>query len=193
MRVFFWLGLSSETDVIFSEKSYIPAGYGLSEDHVNALGLPSKIFYSERHWFQLNTYLYTGRDMLMLDIAGCSDPFAVINLHNQSVTSKTIDNTVNPTWNETLTLREVCLYGDRAGLALDPPEICVEIFDEDPFGIKEFMGRFYVKPIVILDHEQGPPKLKWYKLYYNYEHSGDILASFELIYKKVFCYYFLTI
>jgi hypothetical protein len=186
MRIFLWLGLCSETDVIFSEKKYIPSGYGLSENHINELGLPSKIFYNEKHTFQLNTYLYTGRDMLMLDIAGCSDPFAVINMHNQSVVSKTIDNTVNPTWNQTLTLKEIVFYGDKDELVADPPQICVEIFDEDPFGIKEFMGRFYVRPIVILDNDHYPPKLKWYKLYFNYEHAGDILASFELIYKKAF-------
>ena len=47
------------------------------------------------------------------------------------------------------------------------------------------MGRFYVKPAMNpgLKH---PPKLKWYKLYHTYEHAGDILASFELVYLKVF-------
>ena len=46
---------------------------------------------------------------------------------------------------------------------------------------REFMGRFYIKPVITLAR-QSPPKLKWHKLYYAYQHSGDILASFELVY-----------
>ena len=82
------------------------------------------------------------------------------------------------------------MYGDINALALDPPEICVDVFDADPFGIKEFMGRFHVKPVVssVKDSAGGmPPKLGWYKLFCNYEHAGDVLASFELIYEKVSC------
>lgn len=43
------------------------------------------------------------------------------------------------------------------------------------------MGRFYIKPVVSLSR-QSPPKLKWHKLFHTYQHSGDILASFELVY-----------
>jgi hypothetical protein len=47
---------------------------------------------------------------------------------------------------------------------------------------KEFMGRTFVKPFVNKDKKHvPPPKLKWYKIFCNSEHSGDILASFELI------------
>jgi hypothetical protein len=46
------------------------------------------------------------------------------------------------------------------------------------------MGSFYVKPKVSFN-SGNPPKLKWHKLYYNYEHAGDILASFELIKVKI--------
>lgn len=46
------------------------------------------------------------------------------------------------------------------------------------------MGRFFTKPIMNQGFESAP-KLKWYKLYYKNTHAGDILASFELVYKKV--------
>ncbi len=45
------------------------------------------------------------------------------------------------------------------------------------------MGKFYVKPLVNTEFN-NPPKLEWHKLYYNYEHCGDVLASFELVYKS---------
>ncbi len=55
------------------------------------------------------------------------------------------------------------------------------------------MGRFYTKPLVNLNN-QNPPKLEWYNLYYGQKHAGDILASFELVYKKViFSFYLIYI
>lgn len=46
------------------------------------------------------------------------------------------------------------------------------------------MGRFYAKPYICwkMDSKNDThPKLKWHKVIHNYEHAGDILASFELV------------
>ena len=46
------------------------------------------------------------------------------------------------------------------------------------------MGRFYTKPFMNTGYHD-PPKLQWFKLYYGVKRAGDILASFELIHKRV--------
>ena len=46
------------------------------------------------------------------------------------------------------------------------------------------MGKFYAKPFINLNMDSESdtrPKLKWYKVIHNYEHAGEILASFELV------------
>ncbi len=74
--------------------------------------------------------------MLLLDIAGESDPFVVVSISNQSIQSKTIDNSVNPTWNQTLSLPEVFLYGSVDDIIRNPPEVFVKIYDSDPFNVR---------------------------------------------------------
>lgn len=46
------------------------------------------------------------------------------------------------------------------------------------------MGRVYIKPEINLhtESQRSPPKLKWHKLYHTYQHAGDVLVSFELVY-----------
>ena len=73
--------------------------------------------------------------MLMLDLVGVSDPYVIVNLGNQSIQSKIIKNSVNPTWNQFLNIPEVFLYGTIEDIKRNPPEIIVNIYDSDPFNV----------------------------------------------------------
>ena len=71
--------------------------------------------------------------MIGLDSSGLSDPFLKIKFYNQSVTGQLIRQTNNPAWNTTLYLNEVFLYGNLQNIIQTPPEIIVEILDDDFF------------------------------------------------------------
>ena len=45
LKIFTWLGLCEETSSIFSN-NFMPDGYGLSEDFINNLNLPTQIFFT---------------------------------------------------------------------------------------------------------------------------------------------------
>ena len=56
-------------------------------------------------------------------------------MSNQSVYSETINQTNNPKWNKTLTIPQVNVYGLLDAIVANPPEIIVEMFDEDTFQV----------------------------------------------------------
>ena len=75
-----------------------------------------------------------GRELLKLDIAGESDPFCVVTIGNKSIKSDVFQNSVNPNWNQGFNFR-VILYGTKDEIKNNPPEIIVEVYDEDPFNV----------------------------------------------------------
>ena len=71
--------------------------------------------------------------MIGLDSTGLSDPFVKIKFYNQCVIGEAINQTNNPQWNVTLSIKEVFLYGTLRNFTNRPPEIIVEVFDKDQF------------------------------------------------------------
>ena len=47
------------------------------------------------------------------------------------ITFKVMDETLNPTWDQTLIIPNITLFGRADELREDPPMIIVEIFDRD--------------------------------------------------------------
>lgn len=85
----------------------------------------------ELHSFQLRAHMYQARGLIGSDESGLSDPYARVVFSNASLCTQVIDETLNPTWDETLILNEISVYGTIEYIKEQPPVIVVEIFDQD--------------------------------------------------------------
>ena len=86
---------------------------------------------SEMKTYQLRAYLYQARDLFSEDSSGLSDPYAQVIFGNQSKSTKIIPETLCPTWNQTIILDSVQIWGDPADVAIQPPAVVIELFDYD--------------------------------------------------------------
>ncbi|XP_064420959.1 dysferlin [Latimeria chalumnae] len=129
--------------------------------------------------YHLRCYLYQARDLIAMDKDSFSDPYAIVTFLHQSQKTVMIKNTLNPTWDQTLIFYEIEIFGDSQVVADNPPDIVVDIYDNDTYGADEFMGRCICKPSL----EQSP-RLGWYPVMRGNTNGGELLAAFELIQRE---------
>ncbi|XP_026792840.2 dysferlin isoform X1 [Pangasianodon hypophthalmus] len=133
-------------------------------------------FFDSGTRYHLRCYLYQARDLLAMDKDSFSDPYAIVSFLHQSQMTVTIRNTLNPTWDQTLIFYEVEIFGDPKVTEKNPPNIVVEVYDQDTYGADEFMGRSICQPSVV-----SSPRLAWYPILKGGKAAGELLAAFELI------------
>lgn len=134
----------------------------------------------------MRAYIYQARSLIGSDASGLSDPFARIIISNKSKTTQVIDQTLSPTWDETLVFESILLYSTIENIKADPPTVVIEIFDQDSVGKSEFIGRTLVKPSIksledIRDRPPSLPALEWHDIRRGDDMAGELLATFELL------------
>ncbi|XP_069095924.1 myoferlin isoform X4 [Pleurodeles waltl] len=135
--------------------------------------------------YHLRCYLYQARGLTALDQDSFSDPYAHVSFLHRSKTSEIIRSTLNPTWDQTIIFDEVEVFGDPKTVMQSPPNVVVEIFDNDQVGKDEFMGRSTFTPLVKLDSGMDiSPRLLWYPVINGNKPHGEILAAAELILRQ---------
>ncbi|KAM7171605.1 myoferlin isoform 2-T2 [Macrochelys suwanniensis] len=132
--------------------------------------------------YHLRCYIYQARNLIALDKDSFSDPYAHVSFLHQSKTTEISHSTLNPTWDQTLIFNEIEIYGDPHTVAQNPPNVVIELFDNDQVGKDEFLGRSVCSPMVKLNPEVDiTPKLLWYPVLNGGKACGDILLTAELI------------
>ncbi|KAJ4948701.1 hypothetical protein JOQ06_020231, partial [Pogonophryne albipinna] len=90
-------------------------------------------FFDRGTRYHLRCYLYQARDLLAMDKDSFSDPYAIVSFLHQSQKTVTVRNTLNPTWDQTLIFYEVEIFGDPEGTISSPPNVVVELYDQDTY------------------------------------------------------------
>ncbi|XP_075438327.1 fer-1-like protein 6 isoform X2 [Ascaphus truei] len=181
--VYMWLGSSKYSQAIFEN---LPIGYEV-ETHPASSGHhgpppPGNLVYKAQHQFQLRAHMYQARGLIAADNTGLSDPFVKVTFVSHGQTTKIIHQTLSPTWNQMLLFNNIALYGELKDVVEDPPNVVIELYDDDALGKAEYIGSTVASPTVILaDKSYTPAKLAYYPIFCGNISGGDLLAAFELL------------
>ncbi|KAG7207640.1 hypothetical protein KM043_009260 [Ampulex compressa] len=205
IELFLWLGNAKFATACWSA---VPAGYEV--DHqTNIDSFPRHFEYTQSSAFQLRAHIFQGRFDPGMDASGLLDPVVRVAFHGYTLETRVIRQTLDPFWDQSLIFPPVTIHGTQEHIKRHPPEVVLQVFDQDvcvskpvprtflelPItsfpnpglqGTKEFCGRCIAVPSVKLAVEtysppDFPPKLEWYKFKSQRDCSGSVLAAFELL------------
>ncbi|XP_067323114.1 fer-1-like protein 6 [Anolis sagrei] len=181
---YFWLGSAKYAHTILDN---LPVGYETETPSAASSGHhgpppPVNLVYKTKNVFQLRAHMYQARGLIAADTSGLSDPFAKVTFVSHCQTTKIIQQTLSPTWNQMLLFNNIVLHGDGKEFSEFPPVVVVELYDDDAVGKSEYIGSTVAAPITKLAGEKyEPPKLTYHPVYCGNLSGGDLLAAFELL------------
>uniref|UniRef100_A0A8C6YXZ8 Fer-1-like protein 4 n=1 Tax=Nothoprocta perdicaria TaxID=30464 RepID=A0A8C6YXZ8_NOTPE len=133
-------------------------------------------------YFQLRAHLYQARGILPADDNGLSDPFARVIFSTYCQTTRILEETLSPMWNELLLFDQLIIDGKREELKTETPIVIVNLFNHHKFGSSEFLGQAFAIPQVkLLDEPYSKPALQFFDFYKGTKAAGELIATFELI------------
>ncbi|XP_066912889.1 fer-1-like protein 6 isoform X2 [Clytia hemisphaerica] len=181
LEVRFWVG----EDNNFSGK-YLENIPKLREVDLMETIPPSVLTYRNEHIHRyiLRAYLYQGRTVLGSDSSGLSDPFVRLIFGQHVATTRIIDQTRSPVWNQMFHLDGIEMCQSEEELRRNKPVILLNVFDKDK-DKEEFLGHAAATPCIIGRAQRdkmkpSPPKLQWFPITIGDKRYGEILACFEL-------------
>ncbi|XP_044155415.1 LOW QUALITY PROTEIN: fer-1-like protein 4 [Bufo gargarizans] len=192
-ELYLWLGV---TKYAKNSTADLPEDYRLLYERDGqlvespTLNPPVLLQRDDYRYFQLRAHLYQARGILPADDNGLSDTFARVIFGNLCQSTKVINETLAPMWNEMLIYDNLLLDGNKEDIRNDPPLIIINVFDQDKFGKPDFVGRAFAIPIVLLLEDEDndgdgqkyiPPALQLFDIFKGNKNAGELIAAFELI------------
>ncbi|XP_048205354.1 fer-1-like protein 4 [Perognathus longimembris pacificus] len=175
LELFLWLGLGKQAKACTSE---LPPDL-LPEP---SAGLPHSLYRDDFRYFQLRAHLYQARGVLAADDSGLSDPFARVLISTHCQTTRVLEQTLSPLWDELLVFEQLIVDGRREQLQEEPPLLVINVFDHNKFGPPVFLGRALAAPRVKLTEDPYQrPDLQFFSLRKGSRAAGELIATFELI------------
>ncbi|KFO93014.1 Fer-1-like 4, partial [Buceros rhinoceros silvestris] len=185
LEIYMWLGVTKYAKNCLAE---LPEEFRyLSESgqeiaQLSAYSPPSRLSRDDFSYFQLRAHLYQARGILPADDNGLSDPFARVVFSTHCQTTRMLEETLSPMWNELLLFDQLITDGKREELKTETPIIIINLFSHNKFGSPEFLGQAFAVPQVkLVDEPYSRPALQFFDIYKGSRAAGELIATFELI------------
>ncbi|NXX29198.1 FR1L4 protein, partial [Nicator chloris] len=183
LEIYMWLGVTKYAKNCLAE---LPEEF-LSESEqetaqLSAYSPPSRLSRDDFSYFQLRAHLYQARGILPADDNGLSEPFARVVFSTHCQTTRMLEETLSPMWNELLLFDQLIVDGKKEELKTETPIIIINLFSHNKFGSPEFLGQAFAVPQVkMIDEPYTKPALQFFDFYKGTKAAGELIATFELI------------
>ncbi|NWW92458.1 FR1L4 protein, partial [Rhynochetos jubatus] len=185
LEIYMWLGVTKYAKNCLAE---LPEEFRyLSESgqeiaQLTAYSPPSRLSRDDFSYFQLRAHLYQARGILPADDNGLSDPFARVVFSTHCQTTRMLEETLSPMWNELLLFDQLIIDGKKEELKTETPIVIINLFSHNKFGSPEFLGQAFAVPQVkLVDELYSKPALQFFDFYKGTRAVGELIATFELI------------
>uniref|UniRef100_A0A8C2UG31 Fer-1-like protein 4 n=1 Tax=Coturnix japonica TaxID=93934 RepID=A0A8C2UG31_COTJA len=185
LEIYMWLGVTKYAKYCMMELPEEFKYLSESRQEITQLSVhspPSWLSRDDFSYFQLRAHLYQARGILPADDNGLSDPFVRVVFSTHCQTTRTVEETLSPMWNELLLFDQLIIDGNREELKTETPVVVVSLFNQSTFGSPEFLGQAFAVPQVkLVDEPYCKPALQFFDFYKGSKTAGELIATFELI------------
>ncbi|NXT26817.1 FR1L4 protein, partial [Syrrhaptes paradoxus] len=185
LELYMWLGVTKHAKNCLAElpeefKYLSESGQEIAQ--FSAYSPPSWLSRDDFSYFQLRAHLYQARGILPADDNGLSDPFARVVFSTYCQTTRMLEETLSPMWNELLLFDQLIIDGKKEDLKIETPIVIINLFSRNKFGFPEFLGQAFAVPQVkLVDEPYVKPALQFFDFYKGTKAVGELIATFELI------------
>ncbi|NXL02290.1 FR1L4 protein, partial [Mesembrinibis cayennensis] len=185
LEIYLWLGVTKYAKNCLAElpeefKYLSESGQEIAP--FSAYSPPSRLSRDDFSYFQLRAHLYQAQGILPADDNGLSDPFARVVFSTHCQTTRMLEETLSPMWNELLLFDQLIIDGKKEELKTETPIVIINLFSHNKFGSPKFLGQAFAVPQVkLVDEPYTKPALQFFDFYKGTKAAGELIATFELI------------